>query len=195
MITVSDGHLWNHWFSLKLGWIYNNLLIKIATTKLVMCMKNWHISDFVSLPCQMVSLYNFLWFFLNCPMSASLIWALSKEKKIMVPVLATNGYKYCSWFLSLAISLDIPQYVNICFSIIWRMHIIFLENNVCTRVTNCFGANERVILVFISRVAKETRSGIFIKFSHISKCLVIYFNIIPLASILVILIECCICYP
>ena len=31
----------------------------------------------------------------------------------------------------------------------------FIENNVCTRVTNRFSAHERVILVFISRVAKQ----------------------------------------
>ena len=31
----------------------------------------------------------------------------------------------------------------------------YIENNVCTVVTNCFIAHERVILVFISRVAKQ----------------------------------------
>ena len=30
-----------------------------------------------------------------------------------------------------------------------------IENNVCTRVRNCFSAHERVILVLISRVAKQ----------------------------------------
>ena len=30
-----------------------------------------------------------------------------------------------------------------------------IENRVCTRVTNCFSADERVILVFMSRVAKQ----------------------------------------
>ena len=30
----------------------------------------------------------------------------------------------------------------------------YIENNVCTRVTTCFSAHERVILMFISRVAK-----------------------------------------
>ena len=32
---------------------------------------------------------------------------------------------------------------------------LFIENKVCTRVTNCFSAHERVIFVFISRVAKQ----------------------------------------
>ena len=32
----------------------------------------------------------------------------------------------------------------------------FIENNVCTRLKNCFSAHERVILVFISRVSAET---------------------------------------
>ena len=31
----------------------------------------------------------------------------------------------------------------------------WIENNVCTRVTNCSSAHKRVILVFISRVAKQ----------------------------------------
>ena len=31
----------------------------------------------------------------------------------------------------------------------------YIENNVCTRVTNYFSAHERVILVFISRDAKQ----------------------------------------
>ena len=30
-----------------------------------------------------------------------------------------------------------------------------IENNVCTQVTNCFSAHERVILVFISQGAKQ----------------------------------------
>ena len=30
-----------------------------------------------------------------------------------------------------------------------------IENNVCTRATNCFRAHETVILVFISRLAKQ----------------------------------------
>ena len=33
--------------------------------------------------------------------------------------------------------------------------IYYIENNVFTRVTNCFSVHERVILVFISRVAKQ----------------------------------------
>ena len=34
-------------------------------------------------------------------------------------------------------------------------HFQWIENNVCTRVTNCFSAHERVILVFISRVVQQ----------------------------------------
>ena len=37
---------------------------------------------------------------------------------------------------------------------------IYWQHNVCTRVTNCFSAHERVILVFISRVAKQRRKQI-----------------------------------
>ena len=31
----------------------------------------------------------------------------------------------------------------------------YIENNVCTRVSNCFSAQERIILVLISGVAEQ----------------------------------------
>ena len=38
-----------------------------------------------------------------------------------------------------------------------KLQTITIENNVCTRVTNCFSACERVILVFIEKHQNNTR--------------------------------------
>ena len=45
------------------------------------------------------------------------------------------------------------------FKLVWCAAVLgsCIENNVCTRVTNCFHAHESVILVFISRVAKGNK--------------------------------------
>ena len=54
-------------------------------------------------------------------------------------------------FFVRAVSIDKSESVQIrgC------LQIGDIENCVCTRVTNCFSADERVILVFMSRVAKQ----------------------------------------
>ena len=51
-----------------------------------------------------------------------------------------------------------------CCAILWWLYMVIqvsllaenkcVENNVCTPVTNCFSTHQRVILVFVSRVAK-----------------------------------------
>ena len=66
-----------------------------------------------------------------------------------------------AWWIAICSpnGVEVPVYFCV---ICYRVNPMkYRENNVCTQVTNCFSAHERVILVFISRVAKLTQKQFF----------------------------------
>ena len=77
-------------------------------------------------------------------------YSVAGNHVVMVPMLRysvcpNNAHRFFLWFAD-------PQLAK------WLIGFIVtvIENNICTRVTNCFSAHERVIWVFFSRVASKS---------------------------------------